>query len=334
MLKHTDVEIKNIKRVNGWRSATQPNISHVTVQMYLSRICNYQCSYCSHRDNTEEFKTFDEYIELMNIIYDSVGHNDVVDFSFFGGEPTIVPRFDEILDYILRTFPNSYITLTSNGSQSLEWWKKLEKWSGRIHCFMSYQHAQNKSLDEYIKKMRWLKDKGFLYFLSIMLENDNVLGVKSAIKRFKADEKLKSNLTYASIDFDFNEEYDDIKSIMAELDYNIMNEQEYALKVDLISGESIYFNDHMSFKTLNLHKFKYFRCNVGKENILLDSNGDIYVCLSHILSDKQPLGNVYTDNKLTELANGQGVICEFDECVSEIWIKKERIMGLKNEKSN
>ena len=132
------IKINDIKVVDGWRHATQ-NIDHITIQMYISRICNYSCPYCTHRDNSEKYKTFEEYIELIDMIYESVKDKEMIDFSFFGGEPTIVPRFVEIIDHILSSYSNTYITITSNGSQPLEWWKLLEKWKGRIHCFMSYQ---------------------------------------------------------------------------------------------------------------------------------------------------------------------------------------------------
>lgn len=322
------IDIKDIKSVDGWRHANNESLNHISVQMYISRICNHSCPYCTHKDNSEQYKTYDEYINMMDVIYEAVGHKDMVDFSFFGGEPTIVPNFLEIIEYILTNFENSYITLTSNGSQPMEWWQQLEKWKGRIHCFMSYQHNAITDLDEYIRKMRWLYDNDFLYFLAVMLENEKEDEVKEAIKVFLLDDKLQRKLTYASIDFDFNENYSDIRELFGHLDYTVFDDQEYALKVELTNGETHYFNDHMLFKTLNLHHFKYFRCDVGKDHILLDSNGDIYVCLSHILSDQPPVGNIYTNNTLKELADSNGTICTFDECVSELWIKKERLMRI------
>ena len=323
------INIKDIKTVDGWRHATQ-NINHITIQMYISRLCNYSCPYCTHRDNTEKYKTFDEYIQMMDDIYEQVKDKDLIDFSFFGGEPTIVPNFNKIIDHILSNYPNTYVTITSNGSQPLSWWKTLEKWKNRIHCFMSYQHNSTKNLNEFMEKMRWLYDQKYLYYLAVMLENEKEEEIKDVIKIFLEDPKLSKKLTYASIDFNFNEKYREIESLFGNLNYkNVLNEQEYALKVELTNDETIYFNDHMIFKTLNLHHFKYFKCLVGKEHILLDSNGDIYMCLSHILSDKKPLGNMFKDkSKIRELANSNGQICIFDECVSELWIKKERIINI------
>jgi len=326
------MKTSDIKHLIGWRAAHEPNLKHITVQMYLTRRCNYQCSYCTHHDNTEEFKSFEEYKTLMDLIYRSVGDRDVLDISFFGGEPTIVPCFVQIVDYILDTYPNTYITLTSNGSMPLSFWQQLKRHSGRIHCFMSYQHNSTRDLDEFIRKMEWLHENDFLYFLSIMLENENENQIKDAIRLFKTS-SIRDKLTYASIDFNFNPAYEDIKHLFGSLDYTVIDDQEYALKATLLDDSVVYFNDHMQFKTLDLHHFKYFRCYVGRDHILLDSNGDVYYCFSHILSDKAPLGNVYTDeNILRDLANSNGTICTFDECVSDIWIEKDRIMGLRNEK--
>lgn len=322
------ISVKDIKIVDGWRHVTQ-SVNHITIQMYISRKCNYKCSYCTHRDNSETYKTFEEYIDLMDMLYESVKTKDVIDFSFFGGEPTIIPRFNEILDHILNKYPNTYVTITSNGSQPLKWWKQLEKWTGRIHCFMSYQYAFTKSLDEYMEKMIWLYDHNFLYYLAVMLENENEYDVIKSIKTLLGNDKLATKLTYASIDFNFNEKYNSIKDLFGRMDYNVLQEQDYALKITLLNGDDIYYNDHMLFKTHGLHHFKYFRCLVGKEHILLDSNGDIYMCLSHILSDVKPLGNVYKDkDKIKELSESNGQICLFDECVSELWIKKERIINI------
>ena len=314
---------RDIKHLIGWRAETQSDIRHITVQMYLTRKCNYQCIYCTHHDNTESFKTFKEYKDLIDLIYDQVGHNDVVDFSFFGGEPTIVPCFVELMDYLLSTYKNTYVTLTSNGSQPLEFWKKLKQHSGRIHCFMSYQHANTKSLSDYITKMEWLYDHNFLYFVSVMLENENEDEIKKAINILRQS-RIANKLTYASIDFNFNPKYEDIKYLFGNLDYTVIESQNYALKTTLNDGTVYYFNDHMSFKTYNLHHFKYFRCYVGRDHILLDSNGDVYYCFSHILSNKKALGNIYHNKDiLKRLSKSNGTICMFDECVSDIWIEKE-----------
>lgn len=327
-MKHENIKVSDIKTVDGWRHSEYPDINHITIQMYLSRICNYSCSYCTHRDNSEKYKTFEEYINLMDKIYDSVSQCDSIDFSFFGGEPTIVPRFNEIVDHILTKYDKAYVTITSNASQPLSWWKTLEKWKGRIHCFISYQHNSTVNLDKFVEKMHWLYDNDFLYYLAVMLENEREEEIKQVINKFINDTKISKKLTYASIDFNFNEKYADIENLFGQLDYTVLSNQKYALKVELKNGDTIYFNDHMSFKTLNLHKFKYFRCNVGREHILLDSNGDIYLCLSHILSDSPPKGNIYNDEILKELVESDGTICIFDECVSELWIKKERIANI------
>ena len=326
-----DIKIKDIVHVDGWRHVANPEVEHITVQMYITRRCNHTCPYCTHMDNTEKFKTFEEYIELMDLIYDAVGEKDLIDFSFFGGEPTIVPRFNEIIDYILSKWDNTYVTLTTNASMSIEWWKTLEKWKGRIHCFISYQHNSNKQrpLEVYIEKMKYLDSIGFTYYISVMLENECEDEIKEVIKRFVTIPEISKYLTYASIDFTgVTEKYAGIEELFHHIDYQVFEEQDFALELTLKNGEIIHVNDHMPFKIYQLNKFKYFKCQVGHEHILLDSNGDIYVCLSHILSDQAPIGNVYTKNVLNELAFGDGRICTFDECVSELWIEKERILNI------
>ena len=95
------------------------------VQWMLGNSCNYSCSYCHEmfRMGDRSRITNDILLEICKDIayhYDDLGR-DVI-FEFLGGEPTLQDRIPE-LGKRLSNFPTSII-LKTNGSASLEWWRK------------------------------------------------------------------------------------------------------------------------------------------------------------------------------------------------------------------
>jgi len=67
------------------------------------------------------------------------------------------------------------------------------------------------------------------------------------------------------------------------------------------------------------------KCSCLKNNIYIDSNGDIYPCQSYFRDLKRKYGNILQDNNiLDKLINEEYIICEADTCDCELDISKWR----------
>jgi organic radical activating enzyme len=84
----------------------------------IGRRCNFDCSYCeSTRHNTYSPPTaYENLIQTFDFIkkYTDL-YNRTVNLSFTGGEPTVNPRFWDLVNHV-KTNSNIEVSLTSNGT--------------------------------------------------------------------------------------------------------------------------------------------------------------------------------------------------------------------------
>lgn len=135
------------------------------VQWMLDNRCNYNCSYCHDifRKGDRARITDDLLLEVCKDItyhYDDLG-KDVV-FEFLGGEPTLQEKIPE-LGNRLSNFPTSLI-LKTNGSASLEWWKKTRSVLGGVVISVHREFADVGHIERVIE---FLRDEDYGYPINL-----------------------------------------------------------------------------------------------------------------------------------------------------------------------
>lgn len=99
------------------------------------RRCNYDCTYCesTRHDNTSPFHTIDDLRSTFNFIKDwtSIYNSyrkrtvDYTNINFTGGEPTLNPRFWDLVDYIKEDEKKFRLSLTTNGAWNKKFTQKI-----------------------------------------------------------------------------------------------------------------------------------------------------------------------------------------------------------------
>ena len=112
----------------------------------LGRRCNYNCTYCwpSVHSNTEAFADYETIITAIDMIIDHWAGGKQIRWNFGGGEPTMHPRFIDILKYLKSK--GQWVLVTTNGSRSTTFWKEAVQYCNSIN--MSAHFA---SMDLYPK---------------------------------------------------------------------------------------------------------------------------------------------------------------------------------------
>lgn len=121
-----------------------------SVDWYIGKRCNFSCSYCVDylHDYTSPHVPLENMKKLVDLIHETQGAN--VLWSLTGGEPTIHPKFLDLCAYIKQK-GSRYISVTTNGSRTLEYHKQLFNVVDGITQSFHFEFMEQR-IDEYIHK--------------------------------------------------------------------------------------------------------------------------------------------------------------------------------------
>jgi len=99
----------------------------------ITRRCNYNCDYCwpSVHNNTEEHHDYTKIIETIDKAIDTWSNGSSIRWNFGGGEPTMNPKFLDILKHLKER--NQWVLITTNGSRSRKYWKEASTYINSIN---------------------------------------------------------------------------------------------------------------------------------------------------------------------------------------------------------
>lgn len=99
----------------------------------ITRRCNYDCTYCwpSVHNNIEPHHEYEKIIETIDKAVDEWSEQDIIRWNFGGGEPTMHPRFMDILKHLNNS--GQWVLVTTNGSRSTRFWSEAVHYINSIN---------------------------------------------------------------------------------------------------------------------------------------------------------------------------------------------------------
>jgi len=129
--------------------------SSIKVEWNLGKRCNYDCSYCpsSIHDNTSPHTD----IEILKATVDKlVTLGKPVRLSFTGGEPTVHPKFLELIKYCNHK-GISWISVTTNGTLPYEFYASLnvDQYVFRNAAYTLFARCLSDHIPATLRRIRW-----------------------------------------------------------------------------------------------------------------------------------------------------------------------------------
>jgi sulfatase maturation enzyme AslB (radical SAM superfamily) len=237
------------------------NINELIVGIDISTKCQYNCSYCYARNERYKghfgdkfFMSFDEFKFIIKCIL-KVKIPRYIRVDLYGGEPTLNPDINNMIDYLDSIDRVKEITIVSNGRKDL----KFIHQSSKLVLMQSLHLSQCKNLNIFINNLKYFKNS----YTEIMYEanyKDKILDVVNLIPGEK-------HLSYI-LNYDFNDKRNKVELPPKILD--IEDAYDFVVDSKKCSLRYIYENNYLQ------KSFKNFSCAMN--NIVVDIYGNILRC--------------------------------------------------------
>ena len=171
-----------------------------TLAIAITTYCNYQCFYC--KDGGESISSKKETIPFLKIkkVINNAYNVGITNFRITGGEPTSVPYFGELIEFIM-SFNNTKIRINTNGYMILKHIDILTKYKKRLDVVFSVDsisenlngvHFPKFLSENVINITRELKEKGISVRYNVVVTTLNKYEVNELI--IKAIDELHVNV--------------------------------------------------------------------------------------------------------------------------------------------
>jgi MoaA/NifB/PqqE/SkfB family radical SAM enzyme len=228
--------------------------------------------------------------------------------SFTGGEPTVHPRFEELINYC-KNQGVSWISITTNGTRKDEWYANLRV--DQIVFSLHMEYDVRRILNTIVNVNEYFAGKILVH---VMAHQDHMKRV-----RYVAGALAASNIPHAvrrvrwtQGDHDL---FDDMRYNAEDLAWVKGYEATVEANCVIDDDKKIHANDIIK---LHLNKYKDWSCNAGVESLMINWDGDVHRATCRVGGS---LGNIYEGNFVVP---SEPVTCDrnFCTCAADIPLTK------------
>jgi MoaA/NifB/PqqE/SkfB family radical SAM enzyme len=255
----------------------------VKIEWNLGKRCNYDCSYCPSiiHDNFSPHTD----IEILKHAVDQLPHNTRL--SFTGGEPTVHPKFEELIDYCVNVKGIKWVNVTTNGTRPVNFYFKLpvSHYVFSLHFEHDWERVRDTIMQYAVSDVEEGMRKPFI--INVMAHPKKMNEVRKAVIRFDL-----YNIKYAirrirwtSDDYNL---FDDMRYDQNDLDWILANDATVEPNTLIDNEIKMHANDIIK---KHMNKYKGWTCNAGLESLMINWDGEVHRATCRVGGS---LGNIYT----------------------------------------
>lgn len=167
----------------------QYDITHKVQRLYVhwdvSTQCQLKCSYCySIADYGDDWGKIDTWNRQLLVIKNISRATLPVFLGLLGGEPTLHPKYDELLEKshaAISRHKDGRLYITTNGIKNSKWFAKHKYYNNTYFLWsihFEYEKNYGKNFEKFINNIKIMKNKGFRNKVNVMLSPDRNLWPK------------------------------------------------------------------------------------------------------------------------------------------------------------
>jgi len=290
------------------------------IDVSLGNICNYQCDYCFPGANEGNIKwpEYDLFVKNISHLIEYYKKNGKTKFDihFTGGEPTHWKKLPEFIKFLKSNF-KCLISMTTNGSKKIDYWKTIAPYFDRIHMSCHHQFV---NIENFRNIVDYLYEQNIIVSVSAMMHPMHWNKCMNLVEYLKSS-KHKWTIRYCEI---LGTEYtEDQKKILSKhrargpnIFWFIRNNKYSKSRVKIIDSKFKSYRVADNKILLNkMNNFLGWECSLGVEWLHISTNGNISGTCGQVLFGEDKNFNI-RDSDFTSKFNPiiSTTICKQKSC--------------------
>lgn len=320
--------------------------SHLDIRWLPNNVCNFKCRYCFPNNSTGEYDSpknieviINNFKHLLDVYKEKLGKTRT-HIQIVGGEPTLWKDLAVFVEEIKKEH-NVYISLITNGSRTIRWWKDKGHLVDNVHLS---HHVAQADLDHTIQVADIMYELGKKITVKVLMDPQCWDECVQAVDYLKKKSKHKWFITVAEVIEPESASLNNIRVINVD-DLQYTKEQKNYMKWgvkrmpgikwfwnhrDLITNGEIRYTESIAtlennkkvratsgtYINKNWNNFKGWSCNIGLESIFINYDGTLRGSCGEYLYGLDYYYNILDDN-FTEKFNTElkPAICSKFNCI-------------------
>jgi MoaA/NifB/PqqE/SkfB family radical SAM enzyme len=273
-----------------------PHQDKTKIEWNLGKRCNYDCSYCPSEIHDNSSPHTD-----INILKNTVNQLSKLNnprLSFTGGEPTVHPLFEELIEYARPVI--QWISVTTNGTRKADYYISLpvDHYVFSLHFEYDWERVLETILS--------VAKTGRKIMVNVMAHHDKMDSVRHVANILSERNIMHGIRRIRWGEFD-RDDFDDNKYTTEDIEWLLSCEStvEPNTIIDDDNSQVYHANDIIK---LHLNQYKGWTCNAGIESLMINHNGDVFRATCRVGGS---LGNIYHGSFFQ---NPAPVICTRNNC--------------------
>jgi MoaA/NifB/PqqE/SkfB family radical SAM enzyme len=282
-----------------------PHQHSIKIEWNLGKRCNYDCSYCpsSIHDNSSPHTDINTLKSTVDKLL-SIGKK--LRISFTGGEPTVHPRFEELIEYMRNFDMIEFISVTTNGTRNTSYYRTLpvDQYVFSVHFEYEWQKLLDNILRLYISNEMSTAPKGII---QLMAHQDKIKHVKAFAETLDFYELPYTirRVRWTQGDHDL---FDDMRYDQNDLDWILSKDSTVKPNTKMINDNITTEYHSNDIIKLHLNQYKGYTCFAGLESLMINWDGDVHRATCRVGGS---LGNIYNN---TFIIPTDPVTCDRNNC--------------------
>ena len=261
-----------------------PHQGSVKIEWNLGKRCNYDCGYCpaSIHDNSSPHTD----IEVLKSAVDKLMTlGKPIRISFTGGEPTVHPKFRELLKYCNHVGV-SWISVTTNGTLPPEFYATLPVSQIVFSIHFEYNWMRVCNTIKTVNAMTHISVIG-----QVMAHHEHMTNVVIA-HGMLTQESIPTTVRRIRWTEGDHNLFDDMRYHPDDYKWIIQNEATVQPNTVIVYKDKEEMHHSNDVIKLHLNQYKGWACNAGIESLMINWDGDVHRATCRVGGS---LGNIYND---------------------------------------